>query len=100
MNDLQIRQGTVYRKLSDDSKFILINHNPMQLQSLLLRWNGEIWNCALPELIDVDTLIAIRKSGEFEECGDIPEAEFKALVETLLAAGSLPEDHRELVEKL
>ena len=47
MNDLQIRQGTVYRKLSDDSKFILINHNPMQLQSLLLRWNGEIWACAI-----------------------------------------------------
>ena len=40
MEGLQIRQGTVYRKTADGSRFILINHNPMQLQSMRLHENG------------------------------------------------------------
>ena len=100
MEGLQIRQGTVYRKKEDGSEFVLINHNPMQLQSLLLRRNGAAWDCSAPELIAVDTLIEIRKSSDYEELGDMASGDFKKLVETLLKADSLPEDHRELVEKL
>ena len=53
MEGLQIRQGTVYRKLSDGSQVILINHNPMQLQSLLLRGEGVSWDLSAPEIISV-----------------------------------------------
>ena len=100
MEGLQVRQGTVYRKLADDSRFVLINHNLMQLQSLLLRDLAGQWDCSAPEIIAVDTLIDIRKSGEYEELGDMESSEFRELLEKLIAADSLPEDHLELVRKI
>ena len=100
MEGLQIRQGTIYRKRDDGSEFVLINHNPMQLQSLRLHQRAGEWDCRAPELLAVDTLIEIRKSGEYEELGDMESDEFKVLLDKLIAAGSLPEDHLELVRKI
>jgi hypothetical protein len=100
MEGLQIRQGTVYRKTADGSRFILINHNPMQLQSMRLHENGNAWDVSAPEIITVDGLIELRRSGEYEETGDISPEEFKQLAEALLAADSLPEDEAGLIRSL
>ena len=72
----------------------------MQLQSLLLRGEGVSWDLSAPEIISVDDLILLRKSGEYEELGDIPAEDFRKLAEELLLADSLPEDEKKMVKTL
>ena len=88
MQGLEIRQGTVYEEDGTGRRFLLIHHNPMNLCSLLLRADGagSPYDLARPERISVDEIIEIRRSGKYRELGDIPAADFHALLKALIDA--------------
>ncbi len=90
---LSIRQGTVYRDRKNGGRLLLIHHNPMELQSLLFRSApGEgAFDLARPEVIGVDDLIELRRSGEYEELGDLPRPALDRALDVLLSSGGLPE---------
>jgi len=102
MQGLEIRQGTVYEETGTGKRLLLIHHNPMNLQSLLLR-AGEAdspYDLAHPEKISVDAIIELRRSGKYRELGDVPVAEFRNLLKALLAAEPLDEEDRPFLEAL
>lgn len=98
----EMRQGTVYLEKNSGRRFILVNHNPMALQSLRF-WSESpesAFNLGAPEHISIDELIALRSSGEYEELGDLPVETFKAMVNSLVAGGNFPEDEMKLIKSL
>ena len=100
--DLKMRQGTVYREKESGRRFVLVNHNPMALQSLRF-WSASPespFDLGAPERISADELIALRNSGNYEELGDLPPELFRKMVETLIAAGSLPQEELKLLRSL
>lgn len=99
---LAMRQGTVYLEKSSGKRFILVNHNPMALQSLRF-WSESpeaSFDLGAPEHITIDELIALRSSGEYEELGDLPGDVFKSMVEALIAGGQFPEEELKLIKSL
>lgn len=99
---LEMRQGTVYLEKNSGRRFILVNHNPMALQSLRF-WSDSpdsAFNLGVPEHITIDELISLRASGEYEELGDLPADVFKSMVEALIAGGNFPEDEMKLIKSL
>ena len=102
MQGLEIRQGTVYEENGTGKRLLLIHHNPMNLQSLLLRAGGadSPYDPAHPEKISVDAIIELRRSGKYRELGDVPAAEFRNLLKALLAVESLDEEDRPFLEAL
>ncbi|OQA85423.1 MAG: hypothetical protein BWY31_01945 [Lentisphaerae bacterium ADurb.Bin242] len=102
MQGLEIRQGTVYEEIGTEKRFLLIHHNPMNLCSLLLRADGAgaPYDPARPERISVDEIIELRRSGKYRELGDVPAAEFRALLKALLDAGAACEEDLPFLEAL
>lgn len=100
MNGLQIRQGTVYEEISTGKRLILINHNPMGLQSLVLRSTGAdaAFDITNPEIITIDAVIELRKSGDYRELGDIPREALEAAVNAIVNANVLSEEETKLVK--
>ena len=91
--DLKIRQGTVYLEKASGKRFVLVNHNPMALESLRF-WSAseaDPFDLGAPERITADELIALRSSGKYEELGDLPPELFRQLAGALVAAGELSE---------
>ena len=91
--DMKIRQGTVYLEKASGKRFVLVNHNPMMLESLRF-WSASDtapFDLGAPERITADELIALRNSGKYEELGDLPPELFRQLAGALAAAGNLPE---------
>ncbi|MBQ7695005.1 MAG: hypothetical protein IJT50_07750 [Lentisphaeria bacterium] len=100
--DITIRQGTVYLEKASGKRFVLVNHNPMALESLRF-WSASEdapFDLGAPERITVDELIALRNSGQYEELGDLPPELFRQLAGALLAAGNLPETDLALIRAL
>ena len=100
--DLKMRQGTVYLEKNSGKRFVLVNHNPMALQSLRF-WSASPespFDLGAPERISADELIALRSSGDYEELGDLPPELFKRMIETLTAAGNLPPEELKLLRSL
>ena len=98
----EMRQGTVYLEKKSGRRFILINHNPMALVSMRL-WSESAdapFNLGAPEMIAIDDLIALRKSGEYDELGDLPPEIFKSMVSALIAGGNLSEEDVKLLKTL
>jgi len=91
MTDLQWRQGTVYQA-KNGARRLLIHHNPMQLRSLQLRAaDAEApFDLAGVEIIAVDELIELRRSGDWRDLGDLPSETVDALLETVIAGNALP----------
>ena len=100
--DMKIRQGTVYLEKASGKRFVLVNHNPMALESLRFWSASETapFDLGAPERITADELIALRNSGKYEELGDLPPELFRQLAVALLAAGNLPETDRTLIRAL
>ena len=100
--DLKIRQGTVYLEKASGKRFVLVNHNPMALESLRF-WSAseaDPFDLGAPERITADELIALRSSGKYEELGDLPPELFRQLAGALVAAGELPERDLALLRAL
>ena len=98
----EMRQGTVYLEKKSGRRFILVNHNPMALFSMRF-WSESAesaFNLAAPEMISIDDLIELRKSGEYEELGDLPPEIFKSMLSSLIAAAALPEEDIKLLKSL
>ena len=100
--DMTIRQGTVYLEKASGRRFVLVNHNPMALESLRF-WSAseaDPFDLGAPERITVDELIALRNSGKYEELGDLPPELFRQMAGALAAAGNLPETDLALIRAL
>lgn len=99
MDGLQIRQGTVYKELATGKRLLLIHHNPMNLQSMAIPGTEETFDCAHPAFITIDDLIALRKSGQFEELGDVPAEVLAQIIDAVIATASgLDENTVKLLE--
>ena len=100
--DITIRQGTVYLEKASGKRFVLVNHNPMALESLRF-WSASgdaPFDLGAPERITADELIALRNSGQYEELGDLPPELFRQMAGALVAAGKLPEMDLALIRAL
>ena len=100
--NMKIRQGTVYLEKASGKRFVLVNHNPMALESLRF-WSASDtapFDLGAPERITADELIALRNSGKYEELGDLPPELFRQLAGALAGAGNLPETDRALIRAL
>lgn len=100
MSDLQIRQGTVYQEKSSGNRLILINHDPMSLCSMAIPGNGEAFDCAHPMFITIDELITIRKSGAFDELGDVPRNVLNVIISTVIEKAQLEEKVVKLLQAI
>ena len=81
MDGLTFRTHTVYRDRQGGGLMLLVHHNPMALCSLLLAPDGNGgFDSAHPCQAGVETIIAMRKSGQFEELDPLPEDEFRNLL--------------------
>ena len=99
MSGLSFRQGSLYTD-ENGKGFLLINHNPMALQSLQIPGGNGVFDCAKATLLAIDELIVIRQKGELQDRGDVPQ---EVLVQTLtevLKKASLAEGDRQLLETL
>ena len=84
MDGLTFQTHTVYRDLQSGALLLLVHHNPMALCSLLLARTADgKFDPAHFQPVGVDTIIAMRKSGQFEELEPLPEEEFRNLLNEL-----------------
>ena len=84
MDGLTFQTHTVYRDQQSGSLLLLVHHNPMALCSLALTQDGNgKFDAAHPSRADVDTIIAMRKSGQFEEMDPLPDNELLPLLDEL-----------------
>ena len=99
MAGLSFRQGTIYT--DDNGKgFLLINHNPMALQSLQIPAENGVFNCAAAAPLAIEELIAIRKEGLLQDRGDVSREIFAQILAQVLTEADLAEGDRPLLESL
>ena len=100
--DITIRQGTVYLEKASGRRFVLVNHNPMALESLRFWSASEAapFDLGAPERITADELITLRNSGKYKDLGDLPPELFRQMAGALAAAGNLSETDRTLIRAL
>lgn len=99
MSGLSFRQGTLYTD-ENGKGFLLINHNPMALQSLQIPAENGVFDCAAAAPLAIDDLIAIRKAGTLQDRGDVPPEVLAAVLSEILAAPQIPESDRPLLENI
>ena len=84
MDGLTFQTHTVYRDLQSGAFLLLVHHNPMALCSLLLARTADgNFDPSGFQPVGVDTIIAMRKSGQFEELEPLPAEEFRNLLNEL-----------------
>ena len=102
MDGFTFQTHTVYRDRHSGAVVLLVHHNPMALCSLLLDADGSGFDAEHPRPVGVDTIIEMRRSGDFEEMAPLPGKEFAALLNEL--AGHVSEEDapfvRALIEQL
>lgn len=99
MSGLSFRQGTLYTD-ENGKGFLLINHNPMALQSLQVPAADGAFDCAAASLLSIDDLIAVRKAGAVQDRGDVPQELLCQVLSAVLAQAPLAEGDRPLLENL
>ena len=98
MDGFTFQTHTVYLDRRSGALVLLVHHNPMALCSLLLDADGTGFDAAHPRTVGVDTIIGMRRSGEFEELAPLPGKEFAALLNELI--GHVSEEDRPFVRAL
>ena len=84
MDGFTFQTHTVYRDRQGGGLLLLVHHNPMALCSLLLARTADgNFDPAQFQPVGVDTIISMRKSGQFEELDPLPEDEFRNLLNEL-----------------
>ena len=99
MAGLTFRQGTLYTD-ENGKGFLLINHNPMALQSLQVPADNGFFNTSAASPLAIDDLIALRKTGTLQDKGDVPPEVLAAVLSEILAAPQSPESDRPLLENI
>ena len=99
MAGLSFRQGTLYTN-EHGRGFLLINHNPMALQSLQIPGENGVFDCAKAALLAIDELIVIRQKGELQDRGDVPQEVLVQILTEVLKKANLAEGDRQLLETL
>ena len=97
---LSIRQGTVYRETASGKRLLLIHHNPMALRSLAVPGTEDSFDCAAAAVISVDDLIAMRKSGCWEELGDVPDEVFQSILNAVIASAPLADEDETILKTM
>ena len=99
MDGLTFQTHTVYRDRRNNAVLLLVHHNPMALCSLLLARTADgNFDPSGFQPVGVDTIIAMRKSGQFEELDPLPEEEFRNLLNEL--AKHVSSEERPFVQAL
>ena len=98
MDGYTFQPHSVYRDKSTGGLLLLVHHNPMALCSLLLPGKADSFDTAAPQQVGVDTIIGMRKSGNFEELPPMPEDRFAALLREL--AGHVTPDDLPFIQAL
>ena len=84
MDGLTFQTHTIYRDRQNNAVLLLVHHNPMALCSMLLARTADgNFDPANFQPVGVDTIIAMRKSGQFEELDPLPADEFRKLLDEL-----------------
>lgn len=99
MSGLSFRQGTLYTD-ENGKGFLLINHNPMALQSLQVPADNGVYNSSAASPLAIDDLIDIRKEGTLQDRGDVPPEVLAAVLSEILADSQIPESDRPLLENI
>ena len=84
MDGLTFHTHTLYRSRRSGERQLLIHHNPMNLCSLMVPEKDGRFELSQPRKTTVDTIIEMRRSGEFEELSPLPESELRSIVRELL----------------
>lgn len=100
LNNFSVRQGTIYEDIASKKHYLLVNHNIMNMDSLLLEGEGETFDIYKIRHISVDEIIAMRKSDKFKELGDLDSEEFVNLLRALLDSNALTHEDIPFVEAL
>ena len=98
MDGFTFQTHSVYRDRRSGALVLLVHHNPMALCSLLLDTDGSGFDAAHPRQVGVDTIIEMRRSGDFEELAPLPGKEFAALLNEL--AGHVSNEDKPFVRAL
>ena len=98
MDGFTFQTHSVYRDKRTGGLLLLVHHNPMALCSLLLTGHDNSFDTADPQSVGVDSIIGMRKSGDFEELPSIPEEQFAALLHDL--HGHVSPDDQPFVQAL
>jgi len=98
MDGLTFQTHTVYRRRQSGERLLLIHHNPMNLCSLMVPEKDGRFELSRARKTGVDSIIALRRSGEFEELSPLPETEFAFILRELLA--QVEPDDRPFVQAL
>ena len=99
MSGLTFRQGTVYTD-ANGRGFLLVNHNPMALQSLQIPGENGVYDCAGAAILSIEELIAIRKEGTLQDRGDHPAERLAGILSEVLKKAVLSENDRPLLENV
>ena len=83
MDGFTFQTHSVYRDKQTGALLLLVHHNPMALRSLLLNGKADGFNAAAPQAVGVDSIIAMRRSGQFEELKPLPDKDFRLLLNEL-----------------
>ena len=83
MDGFTFQTHSVYREKQTGALLLLVHHNPMALRSLLLNGKADGFDAAEPQAVGVDSIIALRKSGQFEEMEPLPDKDFRLLLNEL-----------------
>ena len=98
MDGLTFQSHTVYRHRQSGERLLLIHHNPMNLCSLMVPEKNGRFELSRARKTGVDSIIALRRSGEFEERSPLAESELKSIVSELL--DSADADDRPFLQSL
>ncbi len=99
MDDFTFLTHTLYRDRQSGSLLLMIHHNPMALSSLVVAPDGNGgFDTEHPRRADVDTIIAMRNSGQFEELEPLPDRTLRPLLDEL--AKHVPEEELPFVQGL
>ena len=98
MDGFTFQTHSVYREKQTGALLLVVHHNPMALRSLLLNGKADGFDAAAPQAVGVDSIIALRKSGQFEELEPLPDQELRSLLDELTR--QVPADELPFIQAL
>lgn len=98
MDGYTFQTHSVYRDKRTGGLLLLVHHNPMALCSLLMPGHDNSFDTANAQRVGVETIIGMRRSGDFEEQAPMTDQEFTTLLHDLL--GRVSQEDQPFVQAL